>query len=75
MTAGLYALAAFLVVLGVLVVFVETIRLTTVAVVLVADVLLALVLTVLGEFGVALVVLGFGGAVLANHVFEWLTTR
>lgn len=74
-TAGLYALATFLVVLGVLVVFVESIRLATVAALLTMDVALALFLVFLGEFGVALVLLGFGGALLANHVFEWLTTR
>jgi hypothetical protein len=42
---------------------------------LIVDVLLAILLVVAGEFGVALVFLGVGGAVLANHAFEWLTTR
>ncbi len=73
--AVLYGLAAFLVVLGVLVVFVEMIRLARFLLLLSADVAFAILLVLLGELGVALVVLGLGGALIANQVFEWLTTR
>lgn len=73
--AGLYAAAAFLLVLGVLVVFVETIRSSRLVLILSACLAVAIGLVVLGETGLALIVLGVGAAFLANHVFEWLTTR
>lgn len=74
-SAALYGLAAFLVLLGILVVFVETVRPLRFLAALVADVALAILLVLFGELGLALVVLGVGGALLANQVFEWLTTR
>jgi len=74
-TAALYALAAFLLVLGVLVVFVETVRLSRFLAVVVGSILAASGLALVGEAGVALVLLGVGGAFLANQVFEWLTIR
>jgi len=73
--AALYGLAAFLVVLGILVVFVEAIRMARFLLLLSADVALAILLVLFSELGVALVVLGLGGALIANQVFEWLTTR
>ncbi len=73
--AALYALAAFLVVLGILVVFVEAVRMARFLLLLSADVAFAILLVLFGELGVALVVLGLGGALIANQVFEWLTTR
>jgi len=74
-TAGLYAAIVFLLTLGVLVVFVETVRFSRfVAVVLVCFVA-ALALILMGELGLSLSFLAFGGAFIANHVFEWLTTR
>ena len=73
--AALYGLAVFLVLLGVLVVFVEAIRMARFLLLLSADVAFAILLVLVGELGVALVVLGSGGALIANQVFEWLTTR
>ena len=73
--AGLYAVAIFLVTLGVLVIFVETVRLTRFFSIVVGSFAIALALILVGELGVALLVLGFAGAFIANHVFEWLTTR
>jgi len=73
--AALYGLAVFLVVLGVLVVFVEAIQMARFLLLLSADVAFAVLLVLVGELGVALVVLGLGGALIANQVFEWLTTR
>lgn len=74
-TAGLAAVGVFLIALGVLVIFVETVRLTRFLLVVIACLALSALLTVLGEFGVALLPLGLGGAFIANQVFEWLTTR
>lgn len=74
-TAGLYAAIVFLVTLGVLVVFVETVRFARFVAIVIACFVAALVLVLVGEFGVSLSFLGFGGAFIANHVFEWLTTR
>lgn len=73
--AALYAVVVFLLALGFLVVFVEAIRPSRVAGSLAADVALVLLFVWLGESGLALLVLGLGAAVLANHAFEWLTTR
>ncbi|HLE55119.1 MAG TPA: hypothetical protein VI999_07775 [Thermoplasmata archaeon] len=73
--AALYGLAVFLVFLGVLVVFVEAIQMARFLLLLSADVAFAVLLVLVGELGVALVVLGLGGALIANQVFEWLTTR
>lgn len=74
-TAGLYALAAFLLVLGVLVVFVESVRPSRFLLVLIVCIVAAGGFVALGETGVALVPLGVGGAFVANQVFEWLTMR
>ncbi|HYM39916.1 MAG TPA: hypothetical protein VEY12_07210 [Thermoplasmata archaeon] len=74
-TAGLYAAVVFLITLGVLVVFVETVAFRRFVVVVVAALALALLLVLLGEWGLSLLPAGFGGAFIANHIFEWLTTR
>ncbi len=74
-TAALYGLAAFLLLLGILVVFVEAVRPVRFLAALVADVAIAILLAVGGELGVSFIVLGVGGALLANQAFEWLTTR
>lgn len=73
--AGLSAVAAFLLVLGVLVVFVETIQPSRLVLIMIACFAVAVGLVILSESGLALVVLGVGAAFLANHVFESLTTR
>ncbi len=74
-TSGAVALVAFLVTLGVLVIFVESVRGRTTALVLLVAVILAALLAVLGEAGIGLIPLGFAAAFVANAVFEWLTTR
>ena len=74
-TAGLYAVVVFLITLGVLVLFIETIAFTRFVTVDVVCLVLADVLILIGELGLSLPVLGFGAAFIANHLFEWLTTR
>ena len=74
-TSGALALVVFLVVLGVLVVFVESVTSFRLAGVLLACVAAAFALVLLGEWGLALVPLAFGAAFVANQAFEWLTTR
>ncbi len=74
-TAGLYALAAFLVVLGVLVVFVESVRPSRFLAVLIVCIVASGGLVGVGETGVALLPLSVGAAFVANQVFEWLTMR
>lgn len=73
--AGLYGLVVFLLALGILVVFVETIPPRRLRVLLVAAAVVALLLAVSGEVGLAFLVLGFAVAFLANELFEWLTGR
>jgi len=73
--AGLYGLVVFLVVLGFLVVFVETVQPRRLLGLLLGTSLVAIVLVSLGETGIVLLALGFGGALVANQTFEWLTTR
>ncbi len=73
--ATLYGIVVFLVALGFLVVFVETISPRRLVAGLVGTILAATGLASAGETGVALLVLGIGGALVANHAFEWLTKR
>lgn len=73
--AGEAALVAFLLTLGVLVVFVESFSGRTAALVLLVALVLAALLVVLGEAGVGLILVGFASAFVANGVFDWLTTR
>jgi len=74
-TAALYAAVVFLVSLGFLVVFVETVRPVRVIVALVVCALAALGLLWFVETGLAFLMVALAGAVVANQVFEWLTTR
>ncbi len=74
-TAGLYGTAVFLVTLGVLVVFVETVAFVRFVAIVLGALVIALVLALVGEWGASLIPLAFGTAFIANHVFEWLTTR
>lgn len=74
-SAGLYGLVVFLLTLGLLVVFVETVRPSRLVALLTGSLVLAVALALAGEVGLALLPAGFGGAFLANHVFEWLTKR
>lgn len=73
--AGLYGLVVFLLALGFLVVFVETIPPRRLRVLLLVAAVVAILLSVNGEAGVALLVVGFGAAFLMNELFEWLTAR
>ncbi len=73
--ATLYAVVVFLLVLGVLIVFVETVQTSRLSAIVVADLGIAAFLGFAGEIGTALVVLAVSGSFLANHAFEWLTTR
>ncbi len=74
-TAALYALVVFLLVLGGLVIFVETVRASRLFALLAADIVAVALLAVVGEIGIAIVIAGFGLALIANQAFEWLTTR
>lgn len=74
-TAGTYALIVFLITLGALVVFVEAVPRRIIASILLVALVAAIVLSVLGELGVGLLFLGFAAALLANGLFEGLTTR
>jgi len=74
-TAGLYALVVFLLALGFLVIFVETVPPRRLVAALVLSVVVAVVLAGMDETGIGLLALGIGGALLANQTFEWLTTR
>lgn len=74
-TAGLAATGVFLITLGVLVVFIETIAFFRFVAIVVACFVLALLLILIGETGLAFVPLAFGSAFIANQAFEWLTTR
>src|SRR5947199_8919059 len=73
--AGLYGVVVFLLTLGLLVVFVETVPPRGLLALLLGSALAAVVLAGLGEVGVALLVFGIGAALVANHTSEWLTTR
>jgi uncharacterized membrane protein (DUF485 family) len=74
-TASLYAVVVFLLVLGVLVVFVETVSFRKLVIVVLGAVLTASILLGIGEAGMAIVAMGVAAAVLANQTFEWLTNR
>ena len=73
--AAIYAVILFLVALGFLVVFVESIRPSRVVVSLVVGVGVAAALGWAGETGLGLLALAAGGAILASRVFERLTSR
>ncbi len=73
--AGGIALAVFLVVLGFLVVFVESVGRRAVVGVVGIVLVLGVALSLAGEPGLALIVFGFAAAFVANEAFEWLTVR
>ncbi len=73
--AGGVALAVFLLTLGVLVVFFESVPRRAVFGLLLVALVLLTVLTFLDELGVGIVILALALAFLANDLFEWLTTR
>jgi hypothetical protein len=73
--AGLYGAVVFLLVLGFLVIFVETVSQRRLVALLFGTMLVAIVLAGMGEAGIAFLALGTGAALIANHTFEWLTTR
>ena len=74
-TAGLYGLVVFLLALGFLVIFVETVPPRRLVALILGSVLVAIVLAGMGEPGVGFLALAVGAALVANHAFEWLTTR
>src|SRR5437016_9518510 len=73
--AGLYGVVVFLLALGLLVIFVETVPPRRLIALLLGSFLVAVVLAGMGETGVAFLALGIGAALIANYAFEWLTTR
>ncbi len=75
MAAALYAAVVFLLFLGLLVVFVETIPSRLLTVTILAALLFAGWLAWVGEAGLSFLALGIAAALVANHAFEWLTTR
>lgn len=74
-TTALATVVAFLVALGLLVVFIETISRVRLVAVLVLDIAIAGSLVAADEAGLALVTLSVAAAVLTNEVFERFTTR
>jgi len=73
--AVLYSAVVFLVALGILVVFVETVSPRRAASIVAAAIVVAAALSFVSEIGLAFIALGLASAVVANSVFEWLTTR
>src|SRR5256714_15625915 len=72
--AGLYGVVVFLLTLGLLLVFVETVPPRRLLALLLGSGLAAAVLAGLGEVGVALLALRIGPALVANPTFERPTT-
>jgi len=73
--AAIYAVVVFLLALGFLVVFIETIRVRRMIAGIVAALGLSVGFAWTGETGVSLLVLGVAAALAANHAFEWFTMR
>jgi len=73
--AALDAVVVFLLFLGLLVVFVETIPPRLLMVVMLAVVLFAAWLAWVGEAGLSFIAIGVAAGLGVNHAFEWLTTR
>src|SRR2546428_13937879 len=71
--AALYAVVVFLLFLGLLVVFVETIPPRLLMVMILATILFAAWLAWVGEIGLSFLALGAGAALAANPAFERLT--
>lgn len=74
-SAALYAVVVFLLFLGLLVVFVETIPPRLLMVMILAAILFGAWLAWIGEPGLSFVALGVAAALVANQAFEWLTNR
>ncbi len=73
--AGGIALAVFLLTLGALVVFLESVPRRIVFGLLLITIVLLAILSLFGELGIGIILLALAAAFLANDVFEWLTTR
>jgi len=73
--AALYALVVFLLFLGLLVVFVETVPPRLLMVIILAAILFAAWLAWVGETGLSFLGLGVAAALVANQAFERLTSR
>jgi len=73
--AALYALVVFLLFLGLLVVFVETIPPRLLMVIILAAILFAAWLAWVGEAGLSFLGLAVAAALVANQAFERLTSR
>src|SRR2546427_13285774 len=73
--AALYALVVFLLFLGLLVVFVETIPPRLLMVMILAAILFAAWLAWVGEAGVSFLARGLTAALLAEPAFQWPTSR
>jgi len=74
-TAALYAVVVFLLVLGFLIVFVEAVRPSQLLALLITDFVVAGIFVFAGEYGMSLLSLAVAASFIANHIFEWLTTR
>jgi len=73
--AALYAVVVFLLFLGLLVVFVETIPPRLLMVIILAAILFAAWLAWVGEAGLSFLGLAVAAALVANQAFERLTSR
>ena len=73
--AVLYGVVVFVLALGFLLVFVETVPSRRLAAVLIGAIVVAAGLAGVGEPGMSLLVVGFAAALIANHALERLTTR
>ncbi len=73
--AGGIALAVFLLTLGVLVIFLESVPRRMVFGLLLITIVVVAALSLFDELGIGIILLAFAAAFLANDVFEWLTTR
>jgi len=74
-TAALYAVVVFLLVLGLLIVFVEAVRTSQLVALLITDFVVAGIFVLAGEYGMSLLSLAVAASLISNQAFEWLTTR
>ncbi len=74
-TAALYAVVVFLLVLGLLIVFVEAVRTSQLVALLITDFVVAGIFVLAGEYGMSLLSLAVAASFISNQAFEWLTTR
>src|SRR5947199_7537430 len=73
--AGLYGVVVFLLALGFLVIFMETVPPRRLIALLLGSFLVAVVLAGMGEKGVAYLARGSGAAIIETSAFEALTAR